>query len=72
MRVMARRAGTGRVPRLIASAAQGLVALVLGAVAASAGIARGQLALAGVFAAVALLGLVQVVRTARERGSRRT
>ena len=45
--------------------AQALVALVLGVVAAVAGLCRGEPGWAAVFAVVALLGAVQLVRLLR-------
>ncbi|MDP9435546.1 MAG: hypothetical protein M3P93_10280 [Actinomycetota bacterium] len=51
--------------------AQALVAVVLGAVAAVTGVRRGETVLAGVFAAVTVLGLAQLLRLAvRRRGGR--
>ena len=50
--------------------AQALVALVLGAVAATTGVRRGETLLALVFAGVAVLGLVQLLRLAARRRGR--
>ena len=50
--------------------AQALVALVLGAVAAVAGVRRGQPLLAALFLAVALLGAVALLRLLRGAGRR--